>query len=57
MIPLRSGEPQARLDLRAALDRIYDDAYYQTYIYQGAPHPALAPDDAAWVRPFIPAAQ
>jgi hypothetical protein len=55
-IPLRAPDPDAQLDLQAALDRIYDAAGYRFYIYQGQPQPRLAPDDAAWARQFVPPA-
>jgi hypothetical protein len=43
----------AQLDLQAVLDRIYDDAGYGDYIYEGNPHPRLASDDAVWARQRI----
>jgi hypothetical protein len=36
-IPVRAPDPDARLDLQAVLDRIYDDAGYADYIYDGVP--------------------
>jgi hypothetical protein len=53
-VPLRQGEPDARLDLQEILNRIYDAAGYHYYVYDGEPTPALPPDDAAWARQFIP---
>lgn len=53
-VPLRPPHPDALLDLKEALDRVYDAAGYADYIYRGAPHPPLHPDDAAWARQFIP---
>jgi hypothetical protein len=53
-IPLRDPHPDARLDLQQVLHRVYDTAYYQDYIYDGAPVPALTPDDAAWARQLLP---
>ena len=55
-IPLRAPHPDARLDLQGLLDRIYDASGYAYYIYEGAPSPALAPDDDAWARALIPTA-
>jgi hypothetical protein len=55
-IPLRAGEPDPRLDLQEALDRVYDAAGYAYYIYRGNPSPPLAPDDAAWAKQFVPVA-
>ena len=53
-IPLRPPHPDARLDLQALLDRIYDAAGYPLYIYEGTPSPGLAPDEAEWSRAFLP---
>jgi hypothetical protein len=53
-IPLRAPEPDALLDLRAVIDRIYDRAHYDTYIYQGDPQPPLGSEDAAWARQYVP---
>jgi hypothetical protein len=53
-IPLRPPHADARLDVQALLDRIYDAAGYQFYIYEGTPSPGLAQDDVAWSRPFLP---
>jgi hypothetical protein len=54
-VPLRAGEPDAQLNLRAVLDRLYDGAGCRNYIYFHAPEPRLAPDDAAWAAQFLPA--
>jgi hypothetical protein len=55
-IPLRSADPYARLDLQAVVDRIYDAAGYEDYIYDGQTQPRLAADDEAWARQFLPSA-
>jgi hypothetical protein len=55
-IPLRRPHPDARLDLQGLLHRIYDAAGYAYYVYEGSPAPGLAPDDAAWARRLVPAA-
>ncbi|MHB1558691.1 MAG: DUF4058 family protein [Isosphaeraceae bacterium] len=52
-IPLRPPHPDARLDLQALLHQIYDAAGYAYYLYEGAPSPALAPEDAEWARGLI----
>lgn len=52
-IPLRAPDADARLDLQEALNRLYDAAGYEDYIYTGAPQPPLHPDDAAWARQFL----
>ena len=54
-IPLRAPDPDATLDLQEVLHDIYDKAHYETYIYDGTPDPRLAPADAAWAEPFVPA--
>jgi Protein of unknown function (DUF4058) len=53
-IPVRAPDPDARLDLQAVLDRIYDDAGYADYVYDGAPRPRLDDEDAEWARQFLP---
>jgi hypothetical protein len=53
-VPLRTEDGDARLDLRAILDRIYDDAGYEDYLYEHEPTPPLSGDDAAWARAFLP---
>jgi len=53
-VPLRQGDADARLDLQEVLNRVYDAAGYQYYIYADEPDPPLAPEDAAWTRQFLP---
>jgi hypothetical protein len=53
-IPVRAPDSDARLDLQEVLDRIYDDAGYGDYIYDGAPRPRLGDEDANWARQFLP---
>ena len=53
-VPLRGEDEDARLDLRAILDRIHDDAGYEDFLYEHEPTPPLTDDDAAWVRSFLP---
>jgi len=53
-IPLRSPDGDARLDLQLVLDRVYDAAGYEDYLYSTAPQPPLRPEDDAWARQFIP---
>jgi hypothetical protein len=53
-IPVRAPDSDARLDLQAVLDRIYDDAGYADYIYDGDPRPRLGEEDADWTRQFLP---
>jgi hypothetical protein len=53
-IPLREPDPDAKLDLQAALHQVYDEARYGNYIYEQAPQPALRGEDAAWAQQFLP---
>jgi hypothetical protein len=55
-IPLRSHEPEARLDLQEVLHHVYDAAAYEDYIYKGEPEPRLRKSDAEWARQFLPSA-
>ena len=55
-IPLRPEDGDARLDLRAVLDRVYDEAGYEDFLYQVDPDPPLAGDDDAWARSLLPRA-
>lgn len=52
-IPLRKGEREATLDLKAVIDRAYDAAGYDAYIYEDAPEPPLTPGDAAWAANIL----
>jgi hypothetical protein len=52
-IPLRAGDPDARLDLQQVLHHIYDAAGYAYTIYSGPPEPLLSADDAAWAASFV----
>ena len=57
-IPLRESDPDARLDLQAALHHVYDAARYGNYIYEGTPQPALRaadenpPNTTEWIAPI-----
>jgi hypothetical protein len=53
-VPLRTGEPDARLDLRNIIDRIYDESGYRYFLYQRDPDPPLSDDDFAWARSLLP---
>jgi hypothetical protein len=53
-IPLRGDDPPAKLDLKAVLDRVYDEQGYADFIYTGLPEPKLNADDAAWAAAFLP---
>jgi hypothetical protein len=55
-VPLRAGDHDARLDLRAILDRVYDESGYKFYLYLREPDPPLSAADADWARTLIPSA-
>lgn len=55
LIPLRAGDPDVRLDLKAAPDRINDEQRHARTAFAHPPVPRLAPDDAAWAAQFVPA--
>jgi hypothetical protein len=52
-VPLRTGEPDARLDLRAVIDRIYDESGYRYFLYQRDPDPPLDGDKRAWATSLL----
>lgn len=52
-VPLREGEPDVQLDLKAAFDRTYDSAGYELSIYTGTPTPPLVPEDEAWAKSLL----
>ncbi|MBC8114364.1 MAG: DUF4058 family protein [Candidatus Saccharimonas sp.] len=52
-IPLKAPDPDVKLDLKRALDRVYDAASYRKYIYDFAPEPPLPEADAAWAESFL----
>jgi len=53
-IPVREPDPDAMLDLQAALHHVYDAARYANYIYEGTPQPNLSPEDTVWAQSLIP---
>jgi Protein of unknown function (DUF4058) len=53
-IPVRTGDPDASLDLQAALDAIYDRAGYDLDIdYRREPNPPLSADFAVWADQLL----
>jgi hypothetical protein len=53
-IPVKPDDPDARLDLQAALDSIYDRAGYDLEIdYRGEPNPPLSSELAAWADQLL----
>ena len=53
-VPLRPTDADARVDLRAALNRVYDAYCYEDFIYREAPSPPLSAEDAEWARQYVP---
>ncbi|MBA4188581.1 MAG: hypothetical protein C0467_11325 [Planctomycetaceae bacterium] len=54
-IPLKAGDADAQLNLKAVIDHLYDVGGYEDYIYSGLPEPRLSPDDMTWASQFLPA--
>ena len=52
-IPLKPRDPDAVLDLRAVLDRVYDESAYGDVIYDHPPDPPLGREDAAWAAGLL----
>ncbi len=53
-IPLKVGDPDARLDLQALPDQNYDRASYDLEIdYRAEPEPPLDPEMAAWADEML----
>jgi hypothetical protein len=52
-IPLQHNEPEAHLDLQAVLNRVYDAAGYELYIYHSQPQPPLSVEDQRWAEEFL----
>lgn len=55
-IPLRSPDPDARLDLKQALDRVYDAAGYANDLDTTPLQPPLSSQDTPWAEEFLPQA-
>ena len=53
-VPVRESDPDAVIDLQAALHHIYDAAGYANYIYEGWPEPRLSAEDAIWAKALLP---
>jgi hypothetical protein len=47
-VPLRPTDPDAPLDIQAAVDQCYRNGGYDDIDYSGEPEPRLKKDDAAW---------
>lgn len=53
-IPLPAPHANVKLDLQVILNRLYDAAGYEDYIYGSQPEPSLGGEDADWARQFVP---
>ena len=54
-IPLRAPDPDAKLNLKAILDRIYDEADYEGFVYRTPPQPQLTSEQRRWAAQYLPA--
>jgi hypothetical protein len=54
-VPLRGGEAEAELAIKAALDEVYQAAGYVYDIYRHEPEPPLTPEQYQWARSFLSA--
>lgn len=52
-IPLKGDFPDASLDLKALLNRVYDAAGYEDYLYESPPEPPLRESDASWAASIL----
>jgi hypothetical protein len=53
-IPLRAGEAEPVIPLRAVLDQCYDASRLDVGLYDDPPEPPLAASDARWAAEFLP---
>ena len=52
-IPLRSGDPDALLDLQSLIDAAYENGGYDDTDYSLDPEPPLSPEDAEWATAVL----
>ena len=53
-VPLDAGEPEPPLDVRASVDRVYEEGRYGEQLdYTKPPTPALREPDASWARDLL----
>jgi hypothetical protein len=52
-IPVHPEDPPARLDLKAALHKVYDEGGFAYLLYDGEPEPPLDSEDSAWARQVL----
>ena len=55
-IPVRTGDPDLRLELNPLIDEVNDKGGYEHLLYAFPPDPPLTPADAVWARQFLPPA-
>jgi hypothetical protein len=56
-IPLRPGDGDAHLDLQAVVNRVYDVAGYEHYVYGSEPEPGLKGEDRKWAEEVLKASE
>jgi hypothetical protein len=49
-VPLHAGDKAARLDIRAVIDRVYDEAGYRYFLYDHSPDPPWNAADEEWAK-------
>lgn len=52
-IPLREPDDDIKVDLKAVLDRVYDSARYENWIYDTPPSPQLSAEDSRWALEIL----
>ena len=52
-IPLNGDFPDASLDLKTFLNRVYDAAGYEDYLYASPSEPPLSQSDASWAASIL----
>lgn len=52
-IPLRAPDDDIKVDLKAVLDRVYDSARYENWIYDTSPSPQLSAEDSRWALEIL----
>ena len=54
-IPLRAPDPDAKLNLKTLLDRVYEEGDYAKFVYRTPPQPPLTPEQQQWAAQYVPA--
>jgi len=52
-IPLRAPSDDINVDLKTLLDRVYDSARYENWIYDAPPSPQLSANDVTWAEQIL----